>query len=247
MTYEPFVRKHDCLIVAGNGPSIKNINYKYFPYDYDIFRCNQFYLEDKYYLGKRVDLFFFNHSMKEIQEKTAKELIRRKEYDIRHLITNFEPNVEYTRINEFSNEDILMRFDKQLYKLIYNSHSNVGSRVTTGMHMLSVGYALGYKQIYLTGIDFYKDGHASYCHDLTFSHNLKSRLRGFDDKNYQSKHSKEGDLFLIDYLIKSYPEVKLYSLSDDSELKDFTEIFNWYNTEFVLEEKPFFYLNDIVV
>ncbi|EOW2579722.1 alpha-2,3-sialyltransferase, partial [Campylobacter upsaliensis] len=37
-------------IIAGNAPSLKNIYYALLPQDYDVFRCNQFYLEDKYSL-----------------------------------------------------------------------------------------------------------------------------------------------------------------------------------------------------
>lgn len=37
-------------IIAGNAPSLKNIDYTLLPQDYDVFRCNQFYLEDKYSL-----------------------------------------------------------------------------------------------------------------------------------------------------------------------------------------------------
>ncbi|EAJ8474776.1 alpha-2,3 sialyltransferase, partial [Campylobacter upsaliensis] len=47
-------------IIAGNAPSLKNIDYTLLPQDYDVFRCNQFYLEDKYYLGKKLKAVFFN-------------------------------------------------------------------------------------------------------------------------------------------------------------------------------------------
>ena len=42
------------IIIAGNGPSLKEIDYKRLPKEYDVFRCNQFFFEDKYYLGKDV-------------------------------------------------------------------------------------------------------------------------------------------------------------------------------------------------
>lgn len=45
-------------IIAGNAPSLKNIDYTLLPQDYDVFRCNQFYLEDKYYLGKKLKAVF---------------------------------------------------------------------------------------------------------------------------------------------------------------------------------------------
>ncbi|WP_285657594.1 alpha-2,3-sialyltransferase, partial [Helicobacter bizzozeronii] len=68
------------LIIAGNGPSIKDLDYSLFPPDFDVFRCNQFYFEDKYYLGKEVRGVFFNPSVFDVQMRTARELSLRQEY-----------------------------------------------------------------------------------------------------------------------------------------------------------------------
>lgn len=37
---------NNVVVVAGNGPSVKEIDYSLLPNDYDVFRCNHFYLED---------------------------------------------------------------------------------------------------------------------------------------------------------------------------------------------------------
>lgn len=47
-------------LVCGNGPSLKNIDYKRLPKQFDVFRCNQFYFEDRYFVGKDVKYVFFN-------------------------------------------------------------------------------------------------------------------------------------------------------------------------------------------
>ncbi|EAJ3978590.1 alpha-2,3 sialyltransferase, partial [Campylobacter jejuni] len=47
-------------IIAGNGPSLLSIDYSRLPKNYDLFRTNQFYFEDKYYLGKKVNFAFSN-------------------------------------------------------------------------------------------------------------------------------------------------------------------------------------------
>lgn len=44
------------VLVLGNGPSLRNLNYAALPIDVDIFRVNQFYFEDFYFAGKEVDL-----------------------------------------------------------------------------------------------------------------------------------------------------------------------------------------------
>lgn len=38
-----FKRDSDNLVVAGNGPSLKNIDLNSLPSNFDVFRCNQFY------------------------------------------------------------------------------------------------------------------------------------------------------------------------------------------------------------
>lgn len=48
-------KKH--AVVAGNAPSLAKINYSRLPLEFDAFRCNQFYFEDKYYLGKDLSQF----------------------------------------------------------------------------------------------------------------------------------------------------------------------------------------------
>ena len=49
------------IIIAGNGPSLAQIDYTRHPKDFDVFRCNQFYFEDKYFLGKNIKGVFFNY------------------------------------------------------------------------------------------------------------------------------------------------------------------------------------------
>ncbi|MBK1994088.1 alpha-2,3 sialyltransferase, partial [Campylobacter novaezeelandiae] len=79
------------LIVAGNGPSLKNIDYQRLPRDYEVFRCNQFYFEDKYYLGKDIKIAFFNQSFFLEQIYTAKTLIKNEEYKIDNFVcSNFK-------------------------------------------------------------------------------------------------------------------------------------------------------------
>ncbi|EAI2324729.1 alpha-2,3-sialyltransferase, partial [Campylobacter coli] len=46
------------VLIAGNGPSLKEIDYRRLPDKYDVFRCNQFYFEEKYYLGKNIKSVF---------------------------------------------------------------------------------------------------------------------------------------------------------------------------------------------
>ncbi|EMA0254919.1 alpha-2,3 sialyltransferase, partial [Campylobacter jejuni] len=69
------------VIIAGNGPSLKEIDYSRLPNDFDVFRCNQFYFEDKYYLGKKCKAVFYNTYIFFEQYYTLKHLIQNQEYE----------------------------------------------------------------------------------------------------------------------------------------------------------------------
>ncbi|MBZ7938178.1 alpha-2,3-sialyltransferase, partial [Campylobacter molothri] len=73
-------------VICGNGPSLKEIDYKRLPKEYDVFRCNQFYFEDKYYLGKNIKYAFFSPSIFFEQYYTAKKLIENNEYNIENIV-----------------------------------------------------------------------------------------------------------------------------------------------------------------
>ncbi len=69
------------VIIAGNGPSLKEIDYSRLPNDFDVFRCNQFYFEDKYYLGKKCKAVFYTPNFFFEQYYTLKHLIQNQEYE----------------------------------------------------------------------------------------------------------------------------------------------------------------------
>lgn len=69
------------VIISGNGPSLKEIDYSRLPNDFDVFRCNQFYFEDKYYLGKKFKAVFYNPGLFFEQYYTLKHLIQNQEYE----------------------------------------------------------------------------------------------------------------------------------------------------------------------
>ncbi|WP_104696796.1 MULTISPECIES: alpha-2,3-sialyltransferase [unclassified Helicobacter] len=76
------------IIVAGNGPSLAKIDYARLPRGFDVFRCNQFYFEDKYFLGKKIKGAFFNPQVLKEQYFTLKCLRDRKEYEVEDVYCN---------------------------------------------------------------------------------------------------------------------------------------------------------------
>ena len=111
-------------IVAGNGPSLTEIDYTrlHIPTNlpancdfsdileyYDIFRCNQFYFEDKYYLGKNIKAVTFATQMFFEQIYTMLHLKQKGEYNIESL---FIPCLHRTPTNERDSEMELLALSK---------------------------------------------------------------------------------------------------------------------------------------
>lgn len=53
------INESKAVLIAGNGPSLGQIDYNRLPKEFDIFRCNQFYLEEEYFVGKKLRQLFF--------------------------------------------------------------------------------------------------------------------------------------------------------------------------------------------
>lgn len=196
-----FNRTSDNLIVAGNGPSLKNTDLNSMPKEYDVFRCNQFYCEDKYYLGKNIKLVMFNPMVIYSQLKTLNALISKQEYhveyvclnyinknwDINFNINDFIQTMPFVMIlNNFINNTIL----KELCLL--NEFNNL--RPTSGVLLMLLGKSLGYKNIYYTGIDFANNKNISHI-----NYNKDSIIHNFiyKDMLFSSNHTPNTDLLFI--------------------------------------------------
>lgn len=162
------------LIIAGNGPSVKDLDYSLFPPEFEVFRCNQFYLEDKYYLGKNVHGVFYNPKVFATQMKITGQLEKHGIYvfqDIyscgvfhRHLLEKPDGHAEEMNIADYLNAHYFgVRNSLELLETLepfVKAHAHncnfYNKWYTTGIMMLISAIALGYREIYLTGIDFYK-------------------------------------------------------------------------------------------
>ncbi|WP_104749704.1 alpha-2,3-sialyltransferase [Helicobacter cynogastricus] len=207
------------LIVAGNGPSIKNLDYSLFPPDFDVFRCNQFYFEDKYYLGKEVKGVFFNSQVFDAQMRTARELSLRQEYYFEDLFcstiapfTYFGSNI-YTHTQDYldrhypgaRNTYDLLQSLEPFYKLHTIRRNFYQQHFTSGVMMIIVAIALGYKEIYCAGLDFYLEGLGHFYHAKSPHFTLSP----------DSQHTKDLDIKGIE-LAQQYAQ--LYALIPNSAL-----------------------------
>ncbi|EAI4685171.1 TPA: alpha-2,3 sialyltransferase [Campylobacter coli] len=242
------------VIIAGNGPSLKEIDYLKLPDDFDVFRCNQFYFEDKYYLGKKCKAVFYNPSLFFEQYYTLKHLIANQEYETELIIcSNFNQahleseNFRKSFYDYFPDAYLGCDFFKQLkeFDAYFKFHEiYLNQRITSGIYMCAVAIALGYKEIYLTGIDFYQNG-SSYAFDTKQENLLKLAPNFKNDNSQYIGHNKNTDIKALEFLEKTY-KINLYCLSPNSSLANFIEIAPNLNSRFIAQEKNN-YTKDILI
>lgn len=242
------------VIIAGNGPSLQSINYQRLPKEYDIFRCNQFYFEDKYYLGKNIKAVFFNPHIFLQQYHTVKQLVFNNEYKMENIFcSTFNlPFIEKDNfINKFYNffpdaklgHKIIENL-KEFYAYIKYNEIYLNKRITSGIYMCAIAVALGYKNIYLCGIDFY-EGEIIYPFEA-MSQNIKKTFPWMKDFTPSNCHSKEYDIEILK-LLESIYKVNIYALCDNSTLINYFPLSASTNNDFILENKSGSYIKDILL
>ena len=226
-------------VVAGNGPSLAKIDYERLPLKFDAFRCNQFYFEDKYYLGKKVKFAFATSPILFEQSYTYKNIASRMEYEIDNIVvSDFNLHIDkFYQIHEVFFKDII-RGSSHLSKLsdffdfIRHNETNSNKRITSGIYMCAFAVALGYREIYITGIDLYKTNEP-YAFDSMKS-NLLAINPGFKTIP-NTFHSAETDVEALQFLIDKY-DAKFYSLCKDSPMTNHIPLAKCKN-EFMMQPK----------
>lgn len=257
-------------LIAGNAPSLAQIEYSRLPLKYDAFRCNQFYFEEKYFVGKDVKVACFADQTLFAQIYTALLLNARNEYRINSVFLNNKrdfggENAEYEQnmqvlLNSFTQEYFINRvYDGAhsqniaeflewliLNQLYFYKHP------TTGILLCAIAVALGHKEIYIAGIDFYQGNNAYAFNSLSQNLlNFDKYMVGFitdieNSQHTESYHSKDFDLACLEFLNKKYG-AKFYSLCPKSPLSNYIPLAPITNNTFVSEEKPKDFIADIAL
>lgn len=215
-------------IVAGNAPSLNEIDYSRVPVEFDLFRCNQYYFEKNYTLGNKIKYAFYNPSVFLEQFYTARHLQDNGDYEIENIVCSsfsfFQAEIASTQEylahvfpevligGDIIAEDKKLTSDLAFQDLFYSN------RVTSGLYMCIIACLLGYKTIYIAGIDLYADG-ATYA----FQHgeNLIKLIPQFStDDSKCAYHNTEFDVKMLGYLAERF-QVEFYSVCPTSPISKF--------------------------
>ena len=250
------------IIIAGNGPSLAQIDYSRLPEDFDVFRCNQFYFEPKYFLGKKIKGVFFNPFVLKEQFFTLHHLKERGEYEVEDVYCNITmglwdrqwsngvpknleqelrydfPSVKntYPFLEQMSEFNALHKF----YALYYEK------RFTTGILMMIVALAQGYREIYFAGIDFYEAGGLSYAFDIGGKSALQEKMPAFAQEDFRDEvHEKNVDVEALKLALQ-LQDIKLYSLTPQSPITEILPLAPRGGRSFDLVQKPQGYICDFI-
>lgn len=213
------------IVIAGSGHSLLKIDYSRLPKEFHTFRVNNFYFEDKYYLGKHVDYYLCGVALLEQQFYNIQALKIRNEYTINSFFVHNHHNLfeEGKYKDSFPTVRVCNTFKNsipEIYELIQFHEFYYKKSIMAGTIAILTAIGLGYKEIYLTGIDLYNTQSSSaYPFPLgeTF---IDIRFRNSQFKNKEEMYqldTRAHDINIDKQIlchIKDKTHVQLYSLSD---------------------------------
>lgn len=254
------INESKAVLVAGNGPSLAQIDYDRLPKEFDVFRCNQFYLEEQYFVGKKIKAVFFAQGVFFEQQATMEVLSTKDEYQYELIVcSESESALHHKELLQELFEyfpDTLRFFDfygerlPELAKYSMKLAALKGQYMTSGVVAAVTAVAMGYKKIYITGIDLYL-GTQDYAFDSK-KNNLVNLMPAFKEKiSNGSWHSAQTDIDILKHLQDLY-DVEIYLVSPTSPLSEYFPLapkmgFGEQNRHQLCFPKPKDCLKDIVV
>jgi alpha-2,3 sialyltransferase len=210
------------IIIAGNGPSLKQIDYKRMPLNYEIFRMNNFFFEDKYYLGKDVDFYYTDFGFLHRQYFNIYNLNERKEYNIKNIYaTGGTKLYSYPTVIDIQN---IVYKNQQFANLITYYDKYYKQFISGGILAIFTAVVLGYTDIYLIGMDLYKtDKPYPWQQGKIFVKDFP-RDREENLMNVINKHHPNFLQIKALLMAKDTKGVKLFSLSETSPINEYVNL-----------------------
>lgn len=238
------------VLICGNGPSFTQIDYSLLPKDFDVFRVNQFYLEDKYYLGKKIKVVFIGNDSLEIKLFTYKVIHYKDEYNIDEYVVAdifqypYKDNIFFKEIEVKLFSDVLKTYPSFM-NYCYYTRDTYNKIPTTGISAILYAVHKGYKNIYIAGIDFYQGKH------YPFSIGKEISKIYFENKEKENEyHSFEIDIKALEMIKEICKEANcnLFSITHNSSIVFYipmASISNLHNN--YLSPKKYGYIKDFLL
>lgn len=228
--------KRKPILIVGSGLSVKNVDYRRLPEDFDIMRVNHFYKEDYFYFGRKVTYFAPIGNTGILSYLPLVLCLSIKNiYNIDHYL-DFNSIIRkyfayYIDFYKPINIDIDISRSISNYIKIYRIYN--GFFEPNAGHLAIIrALEYGYKDIYIVGIE------------------LSDKWEYFYDKeevkNREGVHNFKANIDLLKYL-NSLSGVRMYSISSTSGINsilDLAPIRDSYNYTPIKKSREEILLND---
>jgi alpha-2,3 sialyltransferase len=207
------------ILVAGNGHSFTEIDYRRLPKEYKVMRFNEFYKEDKYYIGKKVDYFVcYSRALEELYYK-LRLVNMSDEYEIDmingfYATVLFEPNKHFPTVKlatKLIQENAAIAEFRCFYEYYYEQY------VPTGIQGIALAAVLGFNNIYLAGFDMFLDTAAMHPFD-------EEKMTQEKFSHIHERHPQNMQTDFLALLQKQFPNTKFLSVSEKSPLSQYIKM-----------------------
>ena len=202
---------HRPLVVAGNGPSLKEIDYRRFPQDPVIFRANWFFREDKRYLGtNRVDAWAIEAQAIRLGI-LGYLMLRDRHYRIGLNLSYFP--VSYGPLRRLIEKGPFLDLIYKEFPQVARQCRDSGLQATSGIDLILFGAFLGFRSIYLAGMDFYQSTER-YAYSVSDLPPLQEKEKF--PSGFTKRHNLENELKCLELLRQEVKDLQIMALCPTS-------------------------------
>lgn len=231
---------HRPLLIVGNGPSNVMFDRRRIPPNPVVFRINMFMLEQDYLFGSRVDAVFWAIYRRVLQVGLETSL----EGDFYRIGSFFYPPYLQSQSLPTYLDSTLAQLDmfqphfwhwdlfkqyKAFDEFFFNRKH--GGLPTSGTHALATGLILGFRDIYVTGLDFYQVSprlersarERHFYDDPDYLQPLIAKVHkdvGYEDRS----HSENIDKMFFHTLCRTFPDAAIRCAVPESPMADIAPV-----------------------
>jgi alpha-2,3 sialyltransferase len=232
------------IFVVGNGPSVAEIDFRRLPKDIKYFRMTNFFFEDKYYAGKKVDYYIEYVLRLENQYFNLHQLNERGEY----LVDKNKIYITVTGPKEYFPTIIpatpLIQQNKAIaeFRAFYQFY--YGQFLSTGITAIALAMVLGFKNIYLAGFDMFSNPVRAHLYDdgkmekllrqEIYNNKLDNNVGGGQKTKYNNdsatvesilkNHPTDMQIKFLNLLKTEFRDARLYSVCELSPINQYVDL-----------------------
>ena len=224
------------ILVVGNGHSFTEIDYSRLPEEFKVMRFNDFYKEDKYYVGRRVDYCLCYSQKLDTKYYCWRVVNMSGEYEIDMLngiyaAVLFEPDKHFPSVKLLSpliQQNIAIAEFRCFYEYYHELY------LPTGIQGIALAAILGFDNVFLAGFDLAINPNAL--------HPWENEDEISRDKlsHFRNRHPVDIQVEFLALLKGQFQNTRFLSVCENSQINQYIEKAPVIrdDLEFTIEPKP---------